>query len=221
MKQPKAESFFSASEQERIHRAVASAEQKTSGEIATMVVDQSDQYLEAEVLGGILVAGLTAMVVSVSAHYVSLWSHLPLDMTIWSYTPLVVLLYFPARLLFARVPRFKVPFVNKARLIRAVRERAVRAFFEKGLYRTRDENGILIFISLLEHKVWILGDRGVDRLISHETWQVLARELSEGIGKGSSCEALCEVIEKCGRILADNFPPKRDDTNELSDKMIM
>jgi putative membrane protein len=172
------------------------------------------------VLGGILIAGFTAMAVSVATHYLSLWTHLPLDMSIWSYTPLVVLLYFPFRLFFARAPRFKVPFVNKARLVRAVRERAVRAFFEKGLYRTRDQNGILIFISLLEHKVWILGDRGVDRLIPHETWQVLAREVSEGIGKGTSCEALCDVIEKCGRILAEKFPPKRDDANELSDKLI-
>jgi putative membrane protein len=110
--------------------------------------------------------------------------------------------------------------MNKKRMVLAVRERAVRAFYERGLYRTRDENGILIFISLLERKVWILGDRGVNRLIPHDTWEAYARELSEGIRGGRTCDALCRVIDGCGRVLTESFPRKEDDTNELPDEMI-
>jgi putative membrane protein len=221
MKQTDIKRYYSDGERERIRRAVEEAESGTSGEIATMVVDQSDRYLEAEVLGGVLVAALVALALSVSLHYAASWSHLPLDMTVWSYVPLVFVLYFPARILFIKFPRLKHPFINKKRLALTVRERAVRAFYEKGLYRTRDENGILIFISLLERKVWILGDRGVDKRISTESWQTLAAEVSKGIGAGEGCATLCKVIGKCGLILAEHFPRKADDTNELTDELIM
>src|SRR6185369_8358409 len=163
--------FFSEAELEAVRRAVAEAETRSTGEIATMVVDQSDPYREAEQLGALLVAGLLAVVAAVILHHV----------TIWTYIPLVCLLFFPVLFLFRRFPLLKLSFVGPRRQAEAVRERALRAFYEKGLYRTRDETGILIFISLLERKVWILGDRGIDRKISLETWQVLARELSTGI----------------------------------------
>jgi putative membrane protein len=210
MKSHKAHAFFSDEEKERIRRAVEFAEGRTSGEIATMVVDHSDRYHEAEVLGGILVSGLVALIIAVAIQHV----------TIWSYIPMVCILYVPARLLFIRFPQLKFPFINKTRMMHAVRERAVRAFYEKGLYRTRDENGILIFISILERKVWILGDKGVDRQIPHETWQAHALEISTGIRDGHPCDALCAVIEKCGQVLAEHFPIKADDTNELSDDLI-
>jgi putative membrane protein len=220
MKVPNANGYFNEDEKEKIRRAVETAEAGTSGEIATMIVDHSNRYPEAEVLGGILVAGLAALVISVAAHYVTILSHIPLDMTIWSYIPLVFLFYFPARSLFIRFPHFKLPFIDTRRLMHAVRERAVRAFFEKRLYKTKDENGILIFISLLERKVWILDDRGIDRKIPFETWLALAREISGGIRGGRACESLCRVIEQCGKLLAEHFPKRPDDTNELTDELI-
>jgi putative membrane protein len=210
MKHPNAQTFFSPEEKERISRAVKSAESVTSGEIASMVIDHSDRYHEAEVLGGILVSGLMSVILAVVFHYV----------TIWTFIPSVLLLYLPIRFLFMRFPLLKFPFINKLRMAHAVQERAVRAFYEKGLYKTRDENGILIFLSILERKVWILGDRGVDRRIPQESWQEYAKELSEGIRRGNACDSLCSVIEKCGRVLAEHFPRKEDDTNELTDEVI-
>ena len=50
--------LFSDSEHEEIRRAVTAAEAATSGEIVAMVVPESDRYREAEVLGGVLLAGL-------------------------------------------------------------------------------------------------------------------------------------------------------------------
>ncbi|HTP65076.1 MAG TPA: TPM domain-containing protein [Geobacteraceae bacterium] len=210
MKHHKAHSFFTEDEKKRIKEAVAAAESGTSGEIATMIVDHCDRYHEAEVLGGSLVSGLVSLIIAVAIQ----------QYAIWVYIPLVCILYVPARLLFIRFPRLKHPFINKLRMMHAVRDRAVRAFYEKGLYKTRDENGVLIFISILERKVWILGDRGVDRKIPHEAWQAHARKISTGIREGRACEALCVVIAECGAILAGHFPRKGDDTNELPDDII-
>lgn len=186
------------------------AEAGTSGEIATMVVDHSDGYPEAAVLGGVLVAGFVAVVVCVVFHHV----------TIWSYIPLVFLAFYPARYLFRRFPRLKLSFVGRRRLVHAVRDRAVRAFFEKELHHTRQQNGVLIFISLLERKVWILGDRGIHDKIPAHVWNGLARELSAGIREGRACESLCTVVARCGELLAGHFPKTPDDRNELPDDVL-
>jgi len=209
MRDESAADFFSQEEKERIRLAVQAAEQSTAGEIATMVVGRSDSYREAITLAAVLGAGLVALVIAVLSHHV----------TIWTYIPLTIICFLPARLLVSRVPALQRPFVSRQRLEEAVRERAVRAFYEKGLYRTRDETGILIFISLFEHKVWILGDRGINARIPQQSWQKLAETLSSGIRGGRACGALCEVVAACGEELARHFPRQADDRDELSNEL--
>ena len=189
---------------------MAAAEATTSGEIVTMVVDRSDSYREAETLGAMLCAAFVALVIAIASRHV----------TIWTYLPLVIILFFPSRSLILRVPSFQRPFIGRRRFHEAVRERAVRAFYEKGLYRTRHETGILIFISLFERKVWILGDRGINARISPDSWRFLARTLTDGIKNGRACEALCAVVAGCGEELTRHFPKEADDTNELPDEII-
>lgn len=202
--------FFSDDELKQIEQAVARAESESSGEIATMVVEESDRYREAELLGALLISGFVAIAISI-------WSH---HVTIWTYIPVVCLLFFPMLGLFRLVPHLKLSFVGGRRQEEAVRERALRAFYEHGLYRTREETGILIFISRLEHKVWILGDRGIDRKIPPGSWQTLADELARGIRTGRAAESLCAVVAACGAELARHFPRRADDRNELPDAPI-
>jgi putative membrane protein len=204
------DNFFSDQEKDAIRRAVAAAEAGSSGEIATMVVGESDRYREAEHLGALLLGALLAIIAAVLLHHV----------TFWSYIPLVCLCYFPMLMLLHRFPRLKLPFVGRRRQAEAVRDRALRAFYEKGLYRTREETGILIFLSLLERKVWILGDRGINSKIPPGSWQALAAELAAGIRSERAAEALCRVISGCGSELARHFPRRSDDKNELADDIM-
>lgn len=210
MREASADNFFTPDEKERIRRAVEAAEADTAGEIATMIVAESDRYREAELAGSLFLAMALALAVAIATHHV----------TVWSYLPLAGLLLLPCRLLFRRFPRLALPFAGPTRIAEAVRLRAIRGFFEKRLYRTQDETGILIFMSLLEHKVWILGDRGINARIDPATWQAMAEELAKGIAAGNGCDALCSVIERCGQELARHFPRKADDVNELGDALL-
>lgn len=202
--------FFSDAEKEAIRRAVAEAESRSCGEIAIMVVPHSERYPEAEALGALLLAGLVGVIAAVLLHHV----------TIWTYIPSLCLFYFPALLLFRRFPRLKLSFAGARRQAEAVRERALSAFYEKGLYRTREQTGVLIFISLLERKVWILGDRGINEKIATGYWEALAAELAAGIRSGRAADALCRVVAQCGSELSRHFPQRPDDRNELSDEII-
>ncbi|NTU50532.1 MAG: hypothetical protein HGA87_06635 [Desulfobulbaceae bacterium] len=211
MKNENSNNFFSESEKDKISNLVKKAERETSGEIAVMVVDGSDRYREDEILVALLLSALIALVVAVSLHHV----------TIWSYIPAVILLWFPAHYFMCRFPRFKLMLAGKQRVEEVVRERAIRAFFEKQLYRTREETGILIFISIMERKVWILGDRGINERIDPQVWQAFARELAGNIREDHAFDGLCTVIEKLGAVLEDHFPRAADDANELPDDVIV
>lgn len=202
--------FFTPGEKERILRAVSEAELRSSGEIAVMVLPESDRYREAEQMGALLLAGLLGFAASLALHHV----------TVWTYVPLVGLLYFAALPLFKSFPRLKIPFVGPTRRAEAVRARALIGFYENGLYRTEGGTGILIFISLLEHKVWILGDRGINEKIPEGYWESAAADLAAGIREGRAADALCRVVERCGADLARHFPRSREDRNELPNEIL-
>jgi putative membrane protein len=101
-----------------------------------------------------------------------------------------------------------------------VREAAITAFFSEKLYKTKDENGILLFISVFERKVWILADSGINAKIDQERWLGLVELMTKGIKEDRQSEAICEAIRQVGDILKEHFPIQPDDNNELRNLII-
>ncbi|MEK7331954.1 MAG: hypothetical protein AAB017_01120, partial [Nitrospirota bacterium] len=128
--------------------------------------------------------------------------------------------FFPALFMFNKIPVLKTAFIGKKRMAEAVRLRTVRAFYERGLYKTKNNTGVLFFISLLERKVWVLADKGIYEKIKQESLNKFASIVSKGIREGHACDALCAAIKESGELLAAHFPITPDDTNELSDHVM-
>ncbi|MDP3016340.1 MAG: TPM domain-containing protein, partial [Deltaproteobacteria bacterium] len=187
----KADQFFTAEEKERLKATTHEVESRTIGEIVVMVVDRSDRYLEAEIFGGVLLGSLLSLILTLLFFHSS----------IWSYIPLSFLFFFPCRTLFQRIDALKRLFVGVRRKEEAVRLRAERGFFEKGLYKTKKNTGVLFFLSLLERKVWILADKGIYEKMDQETLNRFAHEVSRGIKEGRACEALSQAIQEIGELL--------------------
>jgi len=206
----KAERFFNEEERRRLREATKSAESLTIGEIVVMVVDGSDHYRDAEVIGGILSGGLFSFIVTVALFKSSLWFFIPLSF----------IFFLPAWLLFRKIPNLKMTFTTRGRRRESVQRRALRAFYEKGLHRTKMSTGVLFFLSLLERKVWVLADRGIYEKIDQETLNRFAGTVTQGVRDHHACDALCESIRQMGELLARHFPKTRDDTDELSDEVI-
>ena len=207
---PKAEKFFSVEEKEKLKATIQEVESKTIGEIVVMVVDRSDHYIEAEVLGGVVLGSLLSLILSLLFFHSS----------IWSYVPLSFVLFFPCWVLFKRVDVLKKHFIGMRRKEEAVRLRAERVFFEKGLYRTKKNTGVLFFLSLLERKVWVLADRGIYEKMDQKTLNRHANEVSEGIREGRACQTLSQAIQEIGVLLSQHFPITPDDTDELPDEVM-
>ncbi|MFH1029396.1 MAG: TPM domain-containing protein [Pseudomonadota bacterium] len=204
---PNINKYLSTDQQATIKAAVMKAESRTSGEIVPMLVAQSDDYREAAAQTAVIMAAALALAVSLALH----------DTSVWCFLPTAFVLYFPLLTVVHRLPLLKLALTPARLVSEIVRLRAIRAFHERGLHRTREENGILIFISLLERKVWILGDRGINAVIPAERWIALASGLTAGIRDGRMAEALVTTITEVGDILRQHFPHRAEDTNELPD----
>jgi putative membrane protein len=206
----KADTFFSEEEKHRIEQAIDVIESRTIGEVAVMVVDRSDDYREAGILGGLFLGSLLSLVIALS------WFHA----SIWAFILFSVLLFFPARNIFQQFPVLQSGFIGLKRKEVAVMQRAVRAFYEKGLYKTKKSTGVLFFISLLERKVWVLADKGIYEKIDQVTLNHIAHLVSTGIMEGRACDALCSSIGEAGGLLAKYFPVSPGDTDELPDQVM-
>jgi len=201
----KADSFFTEEEKEQIKVATIGVEARTIGEIATVVIDQSSEYKESEFIGGVFIGGFVSLIITVIFFHAS----------IWAFIPFAFLLFFPARLLFQSVPVLKTAFIGRRRKEKAVKERALRTFYERGLYQTKKHTGVLFFLSLLERKVWVLADKGIHGKVQQQSLNKFARMVSKGIQESRTADALCEAITGMGELLWEHYPITDADTDEL------
>jgi len=208
--------LFSAKDLEKIRNAVKSAEGKTSGEIVPYLVDRSDEYEEAEWrLGSLL--GLAVLAGALGYHQFSnLW--LPIDVAV------LVLATAAAFLLGMGLARFIGPvkrfFSGRALIERRVNARAAEAFLAEEVFRTRERTGILIFLSVLEHKVLVLGDAGINAKVEKAEWQDLVDTVTRSITAGDPTGALLKAIGQAGALLArSDVRRRKDDRDELPDDL--
>ena len=202
--------FFTGEERDRIEKAVDTAEQQTSGEIVPMIVGASARYAEVELAG--IIAGLL-IGTAAALFWHDPWGRIEIQL-------LLPLVGAALGFILCRIPAIKRRLIPKARADEAVDARALAAFTANGLHHTRAHTGILILASLLEHRVEVLADRGINEKVQPGTWDEVVRILTAGLKSGDACNAFCQAIEKCGKILGEHFPRAADDRDELADKLI-
>jgi putative membrane protein len=211
-----AESFLTALEQQRVNEAVQHAERQTSGEIVPMVVSASHHYPLAAASGGVFLAlPLALMLTSLLGSTLWLGSQ-----NMWLFLLFSTILYLPARAFVAHSVVLKRFFLRADQIEEEVEEAAITSFYREKLYRTKEQNGILIFISVLERQVYILGDRGIDAKINDNGWQDIVSGLTAGIRRGKQGEALLAAVNQVGEILKQHFPIQEGDRNELHNLII-
>lgn len=196
---------------ERVRAAIAAAERRTVGEIVPVVVERSDPHPGA----AWLVAALHMLLGSLLLMPVLPWDH-----------PLQLLasqgLMGAAGFGLARwLPDLTALVLPRRRAAAVAREQALLEFFGLGLQGTEAATGVLLFVSLLEHQVVVLGDTGIDRVMGAEHWLKVAELARDGIVRGDLAGGLVAAVEDVGRVLEEHFPWVEGDRNELPDRLVV
>ena len=211
-----AKQFLSDTDRQKVRAAVKEAEKHTSGEIVPMVVSASYRYPMANVIGA---AALALPISLLLTPFVGgrLWVG---TQNMWLFLGFLILLFVVFHELVKRTYWLKRWFISQREIDEEVEEAALTGFFREGLYHTREETGVLLFISVFEHKVWVLADRGINEKVNPGQWDDIVNIIVDGIKQKHPAESICEAVEKIGDLLKKHFPIGPDDTDELKNLIV-
>jgi len=196
-------------DQEKISATIAEIEAKTAGEVVVAVVSKSDDYTEQRYT---VALGLTLAVALTMTFVLQGWAP--------SYLILLQVPVFLAWFQITKIPAITRLLSRKLSSSR-VRERAMRMFIERGIHKTRDQSGLLLMLSELEHQVVILGDSGIHEKVGDPGWEGYVERVVQGLRSGKAADSVVSVLTDLGNLLAEHFPPRDDDSNELSNQVVV
>ena len=194
-------------DRERISAAIRAVEQKTSGEIVCVLARTSSDAIALPILLAALVALL-------------------LPWLLVAFTTLPVLRLLALQIITFVVlagvlclPRIRVALMPRAAR-RAVAHRvAMEQFISRGIARTEDRCGIMIFVSLAERYARVVVDDGIAAKVPQNHWQAAVDALIAHMKEGRIADGFVAAIDLCGRELAEHFPRAATSRDELPNRI--
>jgi putative membrane protein len=209
---------LTAEEQTRVQQAVAAAEVLTSAEIVPMIVIRSGLYRDARYRSGLAAA---AVVLTTLLTVEAAWLPWGWHAANAAWLLLATMIAYGVGYWMGRFDTIIRLCTSGDRMQHKVRLRAEHAFAQHGLSKTRDQTGVLIMLSLLEHQVCVLADTPLFERVPAGVWDHIVAEVVGQVKAGDVIGGLCRGIERAGAALAQYCPPRPgDNPNELPDELI-
>ena len=218
---------LSAEDHSRVSAAIAAAEQKSDGEIIAITADQSDAYHDVGLHWAVLamvavLAFFAAMPWQLSAWYDRLhgWSAEPGLRELLTLLLLFALLKFLVVLFLLKWRPLRMLLTPGSTKTRRVRRRAIMLFKAGAERRTIGRTGILIYLSMAEHRAEIVGDEAITKVTTPDTWGEAMTALLTDVKAGRPGDGIVAAVGIIGEVLSEHFPKSSEDTNEIPDKLI-
>ncbi|RIV87697.1 TPM domain-containing protein [Aurantiacibacter zhengii] len=211
-----------------VSNAVGEAELSTSGEIVPVLAQRSDAYSDIALMWAAAIA-FTAMSVfaALPAPFLDLWDSLVGG---WehewttgetaSMTIALGLIAFVGTWLLLLIPAVRIALVPSPVKQQRVREEAIRHFKVGADGRTHGRTGVLLYLSMQEHRAEIVADEPIHVKVEAEVWGEAMADMLDEIRKDCIAEGIAAGVRDVGAVLAQHFPRQDDDRNELPDRLI-
>ncbi len=221
-------SHVSEADHQLVSAAVAEAELHTSGEIVTIVTDMSDDYDDIALIWASIVAFVALSVVAfVPDFYRNLahdllggWDH---NWTAGEYLALLFLFLGAKWLgtwLLLKWRPLRLALTPKHIKQRRVRARAVELFKVGTESKTVGRTGVLLYLSMREHRAEIVADQSIADKVAPEIWGDAMLALLKKVRKAEPGAGMAEAVRQMGVVLAEHFPKGSENPNELPDRLI-
>jgi putative membrane protein len=221
-------SQMSAADHVLVTAAVADAEQHTSGEIVTIVTDLSDHYDDIAMAWASAVAFLALVIYATFPDfYVGLitrlsggWGH---EYTTGEYVALLVTavaLKWVGTWLILKWTPLRMALTPKAKKLARVRNRAISLFKVGTESKTQARTGVLLYLSMKEHRAEIVADEAIASKVAPEVWGDAMVALLDQVKAGNPGAGVAAAVAQMGLVLAEHFPKGSNNPNELPDRLI-
>lgn len=220
-------------ERARVAQAIAAAEAHTSGEIFCVLAGRVSSYRDIS-LAWAAAAALILPLALIPLGFDPTW--FPGLSDNWEATHLAALHQTVGRALgvyavvqacgfLAAYLLLRIPVLTRLTTPRAVRrdrtrQAAMHQFLAHGLHVTAHRTGVLIFAALDDRQVEIIADEGIHSRVDPGVWGDAVEALTAGLRDSRPAEGFEQAIALTGEVLAEHFPPRERNPNEVPDRLV-
>jgi putative membrane protein len=212
----------------KVSAAIADAEGRSNGEIVAVATPLSDSYHDVALHWAALALFAVLAAAAIWPSWLEWWRNLLLGgwhpeaslRELLTLLLVLAVLKFTAVLLILKSMPLRLALTPAATKTRRVRRRAVAVFRAAAERRTVGRTGILIYLSMGEHRAEIVADEAILKVTTPETWGEAMAALIDQVRAGRPGDGIVAAISEVGEVLAEHFPRSAEDTNEIPDKLI-
>ena len=224
---------LNSDEHARVASAIAAAEARTSGEIFCVLAGQVSSYRDIS-LARAAAAALFLPLALIPFGFDSTWFpglsdsweaahlsalHLTVGRALGVYAVVQASVFLAVYLL------LRVPALTRLATPRGVRrdrtrQAAMHQFLAHGLHVTEHRTGVLIFAALADRQVEVIADQGIHSRVDHAVWADAVEALTMAMSERRPAEGFEQAIALVGGVLAEHFPPRQRNANEVPDRLV-
>lgn len=97
------------------------------------------------------------------------------------------------------------------------RVRAIDLFSQLRVWDTEQNSGVLIYLQLVDRRVEIVADRGIDARVGPAFWRAVCQRMEWAYGEGRFEAGTLEALAEITQALSKHFPSAGGGANELPD----
>ncbi|MGA0606479.1 TPM domain-containing protein [Phenylobacterium sp. VNQ135] len=226
--------LLSPSDLSAIQDAVREAETRTTGEIYCVVAEESSGYRETPLAWAAGVALLGPALLLLAGVHVEApdllggWTAAQVSSVAEAAARRALIgavllqgVLFALTLAITSIPAVRRALTPRGLKRDRVRRRAQEQFVAKNLHATRERTGVLIYVSFAEHMAELIADEGIASHVDPQVWERAMAALTEGLKRREPAAGFASAIGLCADVLAERFPPRADNPNELPDAVVI
>jgi len=212
----------------KVSAAIAAAEATTDGEILAVTTPLSDSYHDVALHWAVAMLILILAFAAWQPGWLTWafeqlfggWRDAPTLSELLTFLMVLAVLKFTAVLLILKWMPLRLALTPRSTKARRVRRRAIQLFKAAAERRTEGRTGILIYLSMGEHRAEIVADRAITDVTTPETWGDAMEVLLADVRDGRPADGISAAVQRIGIVLAEHLPKSRDNPNEIPDKLI-
>ena len=217
--------MLSEADRSKITQAVVKAESVTNAEFVPVIARDSGRYDRAEDIAGVWGAML------VSAALLWFWPYESSEHGSWGPDPryaligrvvLGILSGFLAGVWLSHLfPSLRRLFIPRREIDDEVSRAARMVFFDQRIHHAPGRAGLLIYISVFEHRAFLLADERLLAACGQAQLDDWCQRLTLQLKTSTIADAIASVLDHAAAQLSTTLPRSADDRNELNDAVIV